>query len=229
MQKSDKQFSKNRRVFTFGILGMSGLALAGCTNAPASALKSSAELTDAHIVALSYGALPNEQFPLSKADLTRVDPKFLRRQVSYQTNERVGTIVVDTKNFYAYLVGENGKAMRYGVGLGRAGFEWAGKANIAWKRKWPTWTPPTDMIARQPELEKYSAANGGMVPGLGNPLGARALYIFQNGRDTLYRLHGTTENWSIGKAVSSGCVRFINHDIVDLYNRVPNNARIVVI
>ena len=222
-------FSNSRRAFTFGALSISGLALAGCTRPPSEALNSDADLTDARIVTLAYAALPNEQFPLSAADLRQVDPKFYRRRVPYQTNEKVGTIIVDTKNFYAYLVGENGMAMRYGVGLGRAGFEWSGRANIAWKRKWPTWTPPNDMIARQPELEKYSAANGGMAPGLRNPLGARALYIFKNGRDTLYRLHGTTENWSIGKAVSSGCVRFINHDIIDLYNRVPGNAPIVVI
>lgn len=219
----------SRRLFNSGAVSVLGLAIAGCTRAPMDALKADAELTEARLIALSYGALPNEQFPLAAADLSQVEPQFLRRRVSYNTPERVGTIVVDTNNFYAYLVGENGSAMRYGVGLGRAGFEWSGQASIAWKRKWPTWTPPSDMIKRQPELEEYSAANGGMQPGLGNPLGARALYIFKGGKDTLYRLHGTTENWSIGKAVSSGCVRFINHDIIDLYNRVPSGARIVVI
>lgn len=219
----------SRRLFGIGAVSALGLAVTGCARAPLDALQSSEELIDARIVTLSYSALPNEQFPLAAADLSQVEPQFLRRRVSYQTGERVGTIVVDTGKFYAYLVEENGKAMRYGVGLGRAGFEWSGQASIAWKRKWPTWTPPSDMIARQPELEKYSAANGGMQPGLANPLGARALYIFKGGKDTLYRLHGTSENWSIGKAVSSGCVRFINHDIIDLYNRVPSGARIVVI
>lgn len=224
---SPRQIS--RRLFSTGAMSLLGLAIAGCTRAPSDGVQSVAGLSDARLIALSYGPMPNEQFPLAAADLSHVEPQFLRQQVTYQTSERVGTIVVDTTKFYAYLVGENGKAMRYGVGLGRAGFEWSGQASIAWKREWPTWTPPNDMIARQPELEKYSAANGGMAPGLGNPLGARALYIFKNGRDTLYRLHGTTENWSIGKAVSSGCVRFINHDIIDLYKRVPRNARIVVI
>ncbi len=219
----------SRRIFGIGAVSAVALAVAGCTQAPTDALQASEDAADARFVALSYRALPNEQFPLAAADLSKVDPKFLRQRVSYQTSERVGTIVVDTTKFYAYLVEENGKAMRYGVGLGRAGFEWSGQASIAWKRKWPTWTPPSDMIARQPELEKYSAANGGMQPGLTNPLGARALYIFKGGKDTLYRLHGTAENWSIGKAVSSGCVRFINHDIIDLYNRVPSGARIVVI
>ncbi len=227
-EKSSK-LNIDRRVFTFGGVSALGLTLAGCSSSAQSVLDGVADMASGQVSALSYGPLPNEQFPLAAADLSRVPAKYLRRRVSYQTREPVGSIIVDTKNFYAYLVEPDGKAMRYGVGLGRAGFAWSGRANIAWKRKWPTWTPPAAMIARQPELEKYSAANGGMKPGLNNPLGARALYIFQNGRDTLYRLHGTTENWSIGKAVSSGCVRFINHDIIDLYKRVRSNAKIVVI
>ena len=101
-----------------------------------------------------------------------------------------------------------------------------GEARVAWKREWPTWTPPADMIARQPELEKY---RNGMEQGLNNPLGARALYIFEGKRDTLYRLHGTNEPWSIGKAVSSGCIRLLNQDVVDLYDRIPAGTRIVVI
>ena len=116
----------------------------------------------------------------------------------------------------------------HGVGLGRAGFEWSGRAVVQWKQAWPKWTPPDDMIRRQPELVKYSAANGGMAPGLDNPLGARALYIFQNGEDTLYRLHGSPEWWSIGKSVSSGCVRLLNQDIMDLYNRAEVGAKVIV-
>src|SRR5690606_17409408 len=104
----------------------------------------------------------------------------------------------------------------------------SGDGVIQWKRRWPTWTPPAEMIARQPELEKYSAENGGQPPGLTNPLGARALYIFQNGQDTLYRLHGTPEYWTIGKAVSRGCVRLMNQAIIDLYGRVATPAPIVV-
>ena len=118
--------------------------------------------------------------------------------------------------------------MRYGVGLGRAGFEWSGRARVAYKKKWPTWTPPDTMIRRRPELEKYSVRNGGMKPGLDNPLGARALYIFQGNVDTLYRLHGTNQPESIGKAVSSGCVRLVNQDVIDLYNRTRNGSRILV-
>nr|WP_321455722.1 L,D-transpeptidase [uncultured Cohaesibacter sp.] len=176
-----------------------------------------------------YGPLTDEQFPLPAIDLNKIDRQFLRQEVDYATNEKVGTLVVDTSNYFLYLVGENGRALRYGVGLGRAGFEWSGRAIVARKAVWPTWTPPDEMIERQPELEKWSWANGGMPPGPQNPLGARALYIYQNGKDTLYRLHGTAETWSIGRAVSSGCVRLLNHDIIDLYRRVPNQTPIVVI
>jgi len=124
-----------------------------------------------------------------------------------------------------YDVREGGQALRYGIGIGRTGFAWSGRALIAWKRPWPTWTPPAEMIEREPALEEWRE---GMPPGLHNPLGARALYIFKDGADTLYRLHGTTEEWSIGRAVSSGCVRLLNQDVIDLYSRVPANTPIVV-
>lgn len=176
-----------------------------------------------------YGPLPDERFPVPAVKLSRVKPKYFRRKVDYKTTQPVGTVVVDTKNFYLHLVQPGGKAMRYGVGLGRAGFEWSGKGDIAWKRKWPTWTPPSEMIERDPRLAKWSAANGGMKPGLRNPLGARALYIYQGGKDTLYRLHGTPDARSIGKAMSSGCVRLLNHDVIDLYERVKPGAKILVV
>ena len=158
-----------------------------------------------------------------------IDPVTFARKWLTPTGARPGSIVVDTGKRFLYLVRENGRAMRYGVGIGRDGFAWSGNAIVQWKKKWPTWTPPAEMIGRQPELEKYSADNGGMPPGLDNPLGARALYIFQNGEDTLYRLHGSPEYKSIGKAVSSGCVRLINQDICDLYDRVPNKTPITVL
>jgi lipoprotein-anchoring transpeptidase ErfK/SrfK len=163
------------------------------------------------------------------ADISQVPSQFYRTEVDAPKGVPAGTVYVDTKNFYLYLVRRNKRAIRYGVGLGRAGFEWEGEGRIAWKRKWPTWTPPNDMIERQPELKVYSAANGGMKAGLKNPLGARALYIYQGGKDTLYRLHGTPEEFSIGKAVSSGCVRLLNQDVIDLYPRVPNGTRIIVV
>jgi lipoprotein-anchoring transpeptidase ErfK/SrfK len=176
-----------------------------------------------------YGPVIDEGYEIPGVPVNKIDPQFLRQMVADPTGERPGTIVVDTSAHFLYLVLGNGQAMRYGVGLGRAGFEWSGRAVVQWKQKWPKWTPPDDMIKRQPSLEIYSVRNGGMGPGLDNPLGARALYIFQNSEDTLYRLHGSPEWNSIGKSVSSGCVRLMNQDIIDLYNRVPGKAPIVVV
>ncbi|NGO55677.1 L,D-transpeptidase [Allomesorhizobium camelthorni] len=175
-----------------------------------------------------YGARPDEKFPLPAIPVERIDPSYFRQLVDDPTGERPGTIVVDTANHFLYFTTENGKARRYGVGLGRAGFDWAGRGVIQYKRAWPRWTPPDTMVARQPELEPYSIANGGMEPGLNNPLGARALYIFQNGEDTLYRIHGTPEWSSIGQSVSSGCVRMFSQDVIDLHERVPNRTPILV-
>ncbi len=177
---------------------------------------------------MMYGPVIDEGYEVPAVPIRKMDPQFLRQIVADPTGQRPGTIVVDTSAHFLYLVREGGQAIRYGVGLGRAGFEWSGSAVVQWKRKWPTWTPPDEMIGRQPELEKYSVRNGGMPPGLTNPLGARALYIFQNGEDTLYRLHGSPEWSSIGKSVSSGCVRLMNQDIIDLYDRVPNRTPILV-
>lgn len=175
-----------------------------------------------------YGPISQERFPIPAVDIQRVDERLYRRLVNDPTGERPGTVVVDTESYYLYLVQPEGKALRYGVGLGRQGFTWAGEGVIQFKREWPTWTPPAEMIARQPELERFSAENGGQAPGLENPLGARALYIFQNGQDTLYRLHGTPEFWTIGKSVSSGCVRLINQDVIDLFGRVSTPSPIIV-
>jgi lipoprotein-anchoring transpeptidase ErfK/SrfK len=175
-----------------------------------------------------YAAVEDGGFQLPAIPIQKMDKRFLRQVVQDPTGELPGTIVIDTANRFCYLVLENGQAMRYGVGIGREGFAWSGRAVIQYKRQWPRWTPPDEMVARQPELVQYSAKNGGMAPGLKNPLGARALYIFQDGKDTLYRLHGNPEWWSIGKAVSSGCVRFLNQDIIDLYDRVPAKSPILV-
>nr|WP_163271217.1 L,D-transpeptidase [Chelativorans alearense] len=183
---------------------------------------------DLSYYAAMYAARPEEKFPLPAIPFERIDPVYFRHLVTNPTGERPGTIVVDTANHFLYLTHENGKAMRYGVGLGRAGFEWADRGVIQYKRAWPRWKPPDEMVDRRPELEPYSIANGGMDPGLTNPLGARALYIFQNGKDTLYRIHGSPEWWTIGKSVSSGCVRMFNQDVIDLYERVTNGTPILV-
>ncbi len=211
------------------LLGMAS-TLAGCVTTAGTSGLTSGGLTPAARARYEamYAAIPDERFPIPAVDISTVDPEYLRQIVPFAGPEQPGTIVVDPQSRFLYLVMEDGQAMRYGVGVGRAGFEWSGRGVIQYKRAWPRWTPPDEMVARQPELEPYSIANGGMDPGLGNPLGARALYIFENGRDTLYRLHGTNEPWSIGRAVSSGCIRLFNQDIIDLYNRTPDGSRVVV-
>jgi lipoprotein-anchoring transpeptidase ErfK/SrfK len=207
--------------------------LAGCTTASTKVAVKPEEPAPQPLPALPsneimYAALPAEQFPLPAIPYARIDAKYLRQWVDNPTGQPAGTVVVDVGNHFLYYTYPNGRAMRYGVGLGRQGFEWSGTGVIHYKRKWPRWTPPDSMVARQPELERYSIANGGMDPGPNNPLGARALYIFQNNEDTLYRIHGSPEWRSIGKSVSAGCVRMLNQDVIDLYERVPGKTRLVV-
>lgn len=175
-----------------------------------------------------YAALDDEPFAVPAVELGQVDPKFWRREVSYPSSQPPGTVIVDPGARYAYLVTEKGRAIRYGVGVGKEeAFNFRGSAVIGHKAKWPGWTPTANMIRRQPE--RYARFAGGLPGGVDNPLGARALYLYRNGQDTFYRLHGTVEPWTIGTMVSSGCVRFLNQDIIDLYRRVPNGSRVVVL
>lgn len=217
----------SRRAMLAGLASVSALALAGCSttgtvpDAPAEPVR---PVVPPDVLA-QYAARPEEEHPVPAADISRMDPRFWRQEVENITGEPAGAVVVDTPNYFLYWTMPNGRAMRYGVGLGRAGFEWNGRAHIAYKRKWPVWTPPGEMIERQPELEMY---RHGQPPGLLNALGARALYIHQGNRDTLYRVHGTMDVASIGQAVSSGCVRLLFHDVIDLYDRVTSGAPIVV-
>ena len=176
-----------------------------------------------------YAAVEDGGHLIPAVPFRELNPKNYRQRVADPTGEKPGTVVVDTASRFLYLTEPGGTAMRYGVGIGRDGFAWQGEGVVHWRQPWPRWKPPAEMIARQPSLERYSVANGGMDPGVKNPLGSRALYIFQNGQDTLYRLHGTPEWRSIGKAVSSGCVRLVNQDVIDLYRRVPYHAPIVVL
>ncbi|WMS45191.1 L,D-transpeptidase (plasmid) [Acuticoccus sp. MNP-M23] len=206
------------------VLGVGAATLAGCQMAPEVAVVPSGPVIPPD-VALMYGPRPDERFPIPAVDISKIEPRYWRRLVPDPTDERPGTIVVDTVNKFLYLVRADGQAMRYGIGVGRQGFSWSGTAIIRRKQAWPTWTPPAEMIAREPELEKY---RNGMPPGLGNALGARALYLYRNGKDTLYRLHGTQQEYSIGRAVSSGCVRLINQDIIDLFDRIPIGTRVIV-
>ncbi|WP_082536937.1 MULTISPECIES: L,D-transpeptidase [unclassified Aureimonas] len=177
----------------------------------------------------AYAAAEDEGFQLPAIPASKIDPKFLRQRVVYDAGDyEAGTVVVDTPHRFLYVVERGGTAMRYGIGVGKAGFSWAGEAKIGDKQHWPKWFPPMEMIDRRADLEKFRDGKG-MEPGLMNPLGARALYLYQGNKDTLYRLHGTPEWQSIGTAASSGCIRLMNQDIIDLYDRVPVNARVVVI
>jgi lipoprotein-anchoring transpeptidase ErfK/SrfK len=156
--------------------------------------------------------------PPAAAPRVDIDPRYMRQEVEYRTTEEPGTVVIDTDNKFLYLVEPDGKAMRYGIGVGRPGFTWAGTHKVTAKREWPDWHPPKEMLERQPYLPHH------MAGGPHNPLGARALYL----GSTLYRIHGTNEDWTIGTNVSSGCIRLRNADVVDLYERVPVGAKVVV-
>jgi lipoprotein-anchoring transpeptidase ErfK/SrfK len=173
----------------------------------------------------NYGASTDAGYRLPAIPITKVKAEFRRQNVSFDTKEKPGTIVVDTSSKHLYFVLPEGRAIRYGIGVGREGFEWQGTARIGMKREWPVWTPPPAMIRRKPELAKW---RGGMPPGPQNALGARALYLFNKGGDMGYRLHGTPEWWSIGKAMSSGCIRLLNQDIIDLYDRASEGAKVIV-
>ncbi|WP_026088104.1 L,D-transpeptidase [Bartonella rattaustraliani] len=174
-----------------------------------------------------YGPVTNEPYLLPAIDLSTIDPKFWRQKVIYYTSYPPGTLVIDTQECFLYLIGENGMALRYGIGVGKEGLAFAGEAVVQRKRRWPSWAPTVAMMVREPE--RYGHLAKGMPPGPDNPLGARALYLFKNGQDTLFRIHGSHESWSIGRAISSGCIRLLNQDIIDLYNRVPVGARVVVL
>ena len=179
-----------------------------------------------------YHALATEPFPVPAIDLSRIRPEFLRREVEDVTREAAGTIVIDPAKHFLYLVQPGGRAMRYGVGVGRSGFAWSGEAKVNSKQAWPDWYPPKEMLERQPHLARAMRklrSGLGMPGGTGNPLGARALYLWQDNSDTLFRIHGTVEPWTIGTNASSGCIRMINQDVMDLYERVEPGARVVVL
>ncbi len=204
----------DRRTFSLALL--STALLAGC---------SSISRDPSRQFRADYGARKDGEFALPAIPVRKIDKKYLRQIVDFETKEKPGTIIVDVPERHLYLVQPGGRAVRYGVGVGKQGFAWSGNARVGWKREWPTWTPPSRMIGRRPELAKW---RGGMPPGVNNPLGARALYLTKGGRDTLYRLHGTPEWWSIGKAISSGCIRLMNQDIIDLHARVQPGAKVIV-
>lgn len=235
---SDTRLTTRRSVL-LGAAGLAALTLAGCSTTRRLEFPDFAdfsEFTELFTARPSdpeasayyqqmYAARPNERFPLPAIDLKKLPPQYWRQDVPDPTGERPGTIVVHTADRWLYLVQEGGRAIRYGVGIGKEGFTWSGRGEVGRKAEWPVWTPPPEMIQRQPELAEFRY---GQPPGLTNPLGARALYIYRNGSDSGYRIHGSPEVWSIGQAVSSGCVRLLNQDIIDLYGRVPKGATVLV-
>lgn len=190
------------------VLGLAAGALAAPFATPALALETS-----------------DDPFQFPTLNMKKYPEKVRRTVVKYKTKQYPGTIIIDTSAHHLFIVLEGGMAIRYGIAVGKDGFRWAGMADVARKVMWPKWTPPTEMIERKPELAKWK---NGMPGGLENPLGARALYLFRDGRDTMYRIHGTNDPASIGTNSSSGCIRMFNQDVVELYRRTPVGSRVLV-
>ena len=173
-----------------------------------------------------YLATSDNGFNVPAVDPAKVPQEFQRQIVDFPSTEAPGTVIINPATKHLYFITGNNKAIRYGIAVGKAGFQWSGEALVTNRRNWPTWTPPPEMIERKPELSKWEKGQPG---GPSNPLGARALYLTTNGVDYGYRIHGTPEWWSIGKNASSGCIRMINQDVIDLFNRVPDNAKVIVL
>ena len=230
----------DRRLLIAGALGATGTALAGCVSPlgptatrpalpPSGPLRGEARTGD---YAKTYAEVTGEKGPIPSVEYTKLDRAFLRQEVDYGGREKPGTIVVDPKGHFLFLVGDGGRAMRYGVGVGKEGFAWSGAAEIRSKQEWPDWYPPPEMIKRRPDIKPQLTklqSGIGMHGGKDNPLGARAMYLWQDNKDTLFRIHGTVEPETIGTSVSSGCIRMINQDVMDLYARTPVGTKVVVL
>jgi lipoprotein-anchoring transpeptidase ErfK/SrfK len=198
-------------VVTLGAFGLGGCVTDGMSSAELQAM---------------YGPVADKKFPIPASDFTKVDPKYYRRTVRYETREAPGTIIVDPGNYYVYRVEGDGEATRYGANVGREGFLWSGDAYVGRKAEWPTWTPPAEMIKRQPEAAKYAR---GMPGGLDNPLGARTLYLYQNGRYTLYTIYASSDPETIGTNLTSGCTGLMTQDMIDLYDRTEVGTKVIVL
>ncbi|WP_026607821.1 L,D-transpeptidase [Methylocapsa acidiphila] len=207
----------NRRSFLFGsAVSLGALGLAGCATDDA-ALMAAAKL---------YGPVPDKKFPIPAVDVAKLDPKYVRRTVRYDSKEATGTIIIDPANYYVYRIEGEGNATRYGANVPRKGFLWNGDAYVGRKAEWATWTPPKEMIQRQPEARKYA---GGMPGGLDNPLGARTLYLYQNGKYTVCTIYSTSDPESIGRGVTSGCTGLLTQDMIDLYERTPVKTKVILL
>ncbi len=208
----------NRRSFLLGsAAGLGALGLTGCAVTDGMSMAEAAKV---------YGPVADDKFPIPAVDVAKIDPKYYRRMVSYESNEAAGTIIVDPHNYYVYRLEGDGKATRYGANVGRQGFLWSGEAYVGRKAEWPVWTPPKEMIQRQPEAGKYA---GGMPGGLENPLGARVLYLYQNGVYTLFTIYSTSDPETIGTNLTSGCTGLLSQDMIDLYSRTPVKTKVVVL
>ena len=202
--------------------------LVGATLALAACSETSEPMPTLDPPKVMYAAVTDDGFSVPAINTRKIDPQFLRQVVDTPATipGDVGAIVVDPADKFLYLNLGGGKSMRYGIGVGREGFAWAGTATIRSKQHWPKWFPPADMVARDPTTKPFAK---GMDGGPHNPLGARALYLWQGDVDTLYRLHGTNDPLSIGKAVSSGCIRMFDQDVMDLYERAPIGTEVIVL
>jgi lipoprotein-anchoring transpeptidase ErfK/SrfK len=208
----------NRRSFLLGsAAGLGALGLAGCATSDGMSLAEATAL---------YGPVPDKKFAIPAVDVAKIDPKYYRRTVRYETQEAPGTIIVDPGKYYVYRIEGDGNATRYGANVGREGFLWSGDAYVGRKAEWPVWTPPKEMIQRQPEARKYA---GGMPGGLENPLGARTLYLYQNGKYTLYTIYSTSDPETIGTNLTSGCTGLLTQDMMDLYSRTSVNTKVIVL
>jgi lipoprotein-anchoring transpeptidase ErfK/SrfK len=208
----------SRRFFLLGsAAGLGALGLAGCATSDGISMAEAAKI---------YGPAPDEKFPIPAVDVSKIAPKYYRRTVRYDSDEAVGTIIVDPGKYYVYRIEGDGNATRYGANVGRQGFLWSGEAYVGRKAEWPIWTPPREMIQRRPEAAKYA---GGMPAGLDNPLGARTLYLYQNGVYTLFTIYATSDPETIGTNLTSGCTGLLSQDMIDLYSRTPVKTKVVVL
>ncbi len=236
----------SRRVFLTGGLAAAGAALSGCTveTAPASTPEPPPVTPDGRIRAttravplspvaerygiepIDYGPLPDGRFVIPPQPMSLVPETHHRQVVPHTGTHRPGVIIVNNRDRYLFLILPQGHALRYGVGVGREGLAFRGTGTIYRKAQWPTWTPTANMIRRDPSLARFA---GGYPGSLTNPLGARALYLMSGGQDRGFRIHGTPEWHSIGRYASSGCIRMLQHDAIDLYNRVPVGTQVIVV
>jgi lipoprotein-anchoring transpeptidase ErfK/SrfK len=219
--------SSRARPFAKLTLGLCAfLGLMACTPDPKLIEVGLIEAPQPKLIEGVYGQKDDGAFVMPAVPVEKVPTEFLRQTVYFPSDEAVGTIIVNPATKHLHLITGKNQAIRYGIAVGKAGFEWAGEALVTGRKDWPTWTPPPEMIERKPELIEWKDGQPG---GLDNPLGARALYLTTNGVDYGYRIHGTPEWYSIGKNASSGCIRMINQDIVDLHARVKDGAKVVVL